>query len=85
LLLTVWDKMIGTFQPEPSRPITAKDMGVDELPHFPKSYLEQLLLPFIYKPGAGEPERYRKLAEAQAAAKTPAQEARDQVVREAAE
>jgi hypothetical protein len=26
-------------------------MGVDELPNFPKNYFEQLLLPFVYKPG----------------------------------
>ena len=73
LLLTWWDKMIGTYRAKPSRAIEAHDMGVDELPNFPKSYLEQLLLPFVYKPGSGEPERYR-------AAKTPAQQARDQVV-----
>ena len=76
LLLTWWDKMIGTYAAKPSRPITAGDMGVDELPNFPKSYLEQLLLPFVYKPGEGEPERYR-------AAKTPAQTAREQVVQAA--
>ena len=35
-----------------------------------------MVLPFVYKPGAGEPERYRKQAEA----KTPAQEARDQIL-----
>ena len=52
-------------------------MGVDELPHFPTSFVEQMVLPFVYKPGAGEPERYRKQAEAEAAkTKTPAQEAR---------
>lgn len=71
LLLTVWDKMLGTFSEKPTRPITAKDMGVDELPHFPKSFVEQLVLPFVYKPGAGEPERYKVQAE-----KTPAQQAR---------
>jgi sterol desaturase/sphingolipid hydroxylase (fatty acid hydroxylase superfamily) len=73
LLLTVWDKMLGTFSAAPSRPITAKDMGVDELPHFPKGFVEQLMLPFVYKPGAGEPERYKKAAEK---TPTPAQEAR---------
>ena len=73
LLLTWWDKMLGTYCAKPPRPITASDMGVDELPNFPKSYLEQLLLPFVYNPGAGEPDRYKP-------AKTPAQEARDQVL-----
>jgi sterol desaturase/sphingolipid hydroxylase (fatty acid hydroxylase superfamily) len=76
LLLTVWDKLLGTFNEKPPRPITSKDLGVDELPNFPKSYVEQLILPFVYEPGKGEPERYKKLA----AAKTPAQEARDQVL-----
>ena len=61
---------------KPPRPITSKDLGVDELPNFPKSYVEQLILPFVYEPGKGEPERYKKMA----AAKTPAQEARDQVL-----
>jgi sterol desaturase/sphingolipid hydroxylase (fatty acid hydroxylase superfamily) len=60
LFFAHWDKLFGTFVPEPSRPIRAHDMGVDELPNFPKSSIwEQLLLPFIYHPGHGEPERYR--------------------------
>jgi sterol desaturase/sphingolipid hydroxylase (fatty acid hydroxylase superfamily) len=58
LFLTLWDRLFGTFHPEPPRPITAADMGIDEVPNFPKGYLEQLLFPFVYKPGAGEPERY---------------------------
>jgi hypothetical protein len=49
-------------------------MGVDEVPNFPKGYVEQFLFPLYYKPGDGEPERYRK-AEAPPA-ETPAQEAR---------
>jgi len=72
LLLTVWDRLLGTFQETPSRPITAADLGVDELPNFPKSYWDQLFLPIHYKPGQGEPERYRKPVEPA----TPAQEAR---------
>jgi hypothetical protein len=75
MLLTVWDKLLGTFHAEPPRPITAKDLGVDELPNFPKGFVEQLILPFVYAPGKGEPERYKK-----ASAKTPAQEARAQVL-----
>ena len=62
LLLTVWDRLLGTFQETPSRPITAADLGVDEMPNFPKGYVEQFFLPIFYKPGAGEPERYRKPA-----------------------
>ena len=46
------------------------------MPNFPKGYVEQFLFPLFYKPGAGEPERYRKPAEA---APTPAQEARRMV------
>jgi sterol desaturase/sphingolipid hydroxylase (fatty acid hydroxylase superfamily) len=72
LFLTVWDRMLGTFHAKPPRPITAADMGVDELPNFPKSFWEQMILPFVYKPGQGEPERYRKLQ----SKPTPAQEAR---------
>ncbi len=54
LFLTLWDRMLGTFQPEPSRPIQAHDMGVDEVPDFPKGYIQQLIFPFVYKPGAGK-------------------------------
>jgi sterol desaturase/sphingolipid hydroxylase (fatty acid hydroxylase superfamily) len=54
LFLTVWDRMLGTFQPEPSRPIQAHDMGVDEVPDFPKGYIQQLIFPFVYKPGEGK-------------------------------
>lgn len=75
LVLTIWDRLAGTFVAEPPRPITAKDMGVDELPNFPKSFLEQMLLPFYYVPGKGEPERYRKTS-TEAKPLTPAQEAR---------
>lgn len=53
LFLTVWDRLLGTFQAEPARPITARDMGIDDAPNFPKSYLEQLVFPFVYKPGSG--------------------------------
>jgi sterol desaturase/sphingolipid hydroxylase (fatty acid hydroxylase superfamily) len=60
LFLTVWDRLFGTFHPEPPRPITARDMGIDEVPHFPKSFLEQLVFPFHYKPGHGTPKRYRR-------------------------
>jgi sterol desaturase/sphingolipid hydroxylase (fatty acid hydroxylase superfamily) len=73
LLLTIWDRLLGTFHEKPPREITAKDLGVDEVPNFPKGYVEQFLFPLHYKPGQGEPERYRKPAEP---APTPAQEAR---------
>lgn len=75
LFLTFWDKMLGTFKEAPSRPIKAADMGVDEVPNFPKGYVEQFLFPLYYKPGAGEPERYAKKP-ADVAPATPAQEAR---------
>jgi sterol desaturase/sphingolipid hydroxylase (fatty acid hydroxylase superfamily) len=77
LFFTLWDRVFGTFQAEPPRAIQAHDMGIDEVPNFPKSYLEQLLFPFVYKPGAGEPERYKaKNGEAKPQKLTPAQEAR---------
>jgi sterol desaturase/sphingolipid hydroxylase (fatty acid hydroxylase superfamily) len=76
LFLTLWDRIFGTFNAIPSRPITAADMGIDEVPNFPKSYWEQLLFPFIYKPGAGEPERYRKMI-------SPAQQAKQQTMQAA--
>jgi sterol desaturase/sphingolipid hydroxylase (fatty acid hydroxylase superfamily) len=58
LFLTLWDRLFGTFHPEPSRPITASDMGVDEVPDFPKSYLEQLVFPLRYTPGQGYHPRH---------------------------
>lgn len=57
LFLTVWDRMLGTFVPEPPRPITARDMGIDEVPDFPKRYRDQLAFPFVYKPGNGQPPK----------------------------
>lgn len=79
LLLTVWDRLFGTYAEKLSREVTANDMGVDELPNFPKSLWEQLILPWVYVPGKGEPERYKKMAAA-AKTKTPAQEARAQIL-----
>ena len=67
LFLTLWDRLMGTFVLLPSRPIKANDMGIDEVPNFPKSYWEQLLFPLFYKPGDGEPERYRSTRPASSA------------------
>ena len=53
LFLTIWDRMLGTFSPEPSRPITPTDMGIDEIPQFPNTYKEHLAFPFRYTPGRG--------------------------------
>lgn len=53
LFTTLWDRMLGTFHPEPPRPIKANDLGVDDVPEFPKSYWEQLVFPFVYTPGQG--------------------------------
>ncbi len=72
LFFAVWDKMFGTFHEHPPRPITAKDLGIDEVPDFPKGYIEQFLFPIFYRPGQGQPERYNK----QPAAPTAAQQAR---------
>lgn len=56
LFFTWWDRALGTLNLEPSRPITAADMGIDDVPKFPKSYVQQLIFPFVYKPGQGIPE-----------------------------
>ena len=53
LFLTLWDRLLGTFNPQPPRPIGSHDMGIDEVPQFPKGYLEQLLFPLRYQPGTG--------------------------------
>jgi sterol desaturase/sphingolipid hydroxylase (fatty acid hydroxylase superfamily) len=62
LFLTIWDRLFGTFQAEPSRPIKAHDMGIDEVPNFPKSYLAQLVFPFAYRPGEGVQDPTGELA-----------------------
>ena len=54
LFLTLWDRLIGTFVAEPPRPIKASDMGIDEVPEFPRTYWQQLLFPIFYMPGAGK-------------------------------
>ncbi len=56
LFLTLWDRMFGTFAPEPPRPIKANDMGIDDAPRFPTSYIEHLAFPFRYTPGQPYPE-----------------------------
>lgn len=54
LFLTLGDRLFGTFVAEPSRPIRAHDMGIDDVPNFPKTYLQQLAFPFRYKPGTDQ-------------------------------
>lgn len=53
LFFNWWDWLLGTFKPEPPRPIRAHDMGIDDVPAFPKTYGEHLAFPFRYKPGVG--------------------------------
>lgn len=55
LFTTLWDRMLGTFTPEPPREITATDLGIDDVPQFPTSYWQQLVFPFVYEPGKGLP------------------------------
>lgn len=60
LFFTLWDRLLGTFHPEPPRRITARDMGIDEVPDFPQeSYLKQLIFPFLYTPGQWRAEGKR--------------------------
>ena len=66
LFLTVWDRLLGTFQANAPRPIQAHDMGIDEIPQFPKRYVEQLMLPIRYKPGAGMDQPLTAAARARA-------------------
>lgn len=60
LFFTFCDRLLGTFRPEPMREIKAHDMGIDEVPNFPKSFMEQIVFPFHYKPGQGMPQRFRR-------------------------
>lgn len=68
LFLTVWDRMLGTFNPQPPRPIQADDMGIDDVPDFPKTYWQQLLFPIYYKPGAGKQHRMQEFASGRSSA-----------------
>lgn len=63
MLFGGWDRLFGTFRKVPSRPITATDMGVDEVPDFPRTYWQQLLFPFQYTPGQGWPPKAATNAE----------------------
>lgn len=63
LFLTLGDRLFGTFVPEPPRPIRAKDMGIDDVPNFPRSYVKQLIFPFVYRPGLGVREEPRRSSE----------------------
>ena len=55
LFSTIWDRMLGTFVPEPARPIGPRDLGIDEVPDFPTSYRAHLAFPRVYKPGTESP------------------------------
>ena len=63
LFFTVWDKLLGTFKERPSRPITESDMGIDELPNFPKNYIQQVIFPLHYRPGMGAAQWEREQLE----------------------
>jgi sterol desaturase/sphingolipid hydroxylase (fatty acid hydroxylase superfamily) len=73
LFLTLWDRLFGTFQPEPPHKIEASDMGIDEVPNFPRqSFWQQMVFPFVYEPGKGDPIAKRQgaaVSEATAPAK----------------
>jgi hypothetical protein len=45
---------------EPPRPIRANDIGIDEIPDFPKTFAERMIFPFVYEPGKATPARYAK-------------------------
>lgn len=54
LFFTIWDRIFGTFKPEPSRQVQAHDLGIDDVPNFPKPYLAQLAFPFRYQPARSQ-------------------------------
>jgi len=60
LFFTVWDRLMGTFNPNPSRRIQSSDMGLDEIPRLPETYIGQLLFPLYYKPGLGAAAQDRR-------------------------
>lgn len=66
LFFNIWDRALGTFHPEPPRPIKASDMGIDEVPQFPKGYVEQLVFPLLYRPGEGVQQPMTAAARARA-------------------
>ena len=60
LFFTLWDRIMGTFNPKPSREIHAYDMGIDEVPRLPETYIGQFMFPFYYKPGLGAAAQDRR-------------------------
>ena len=46
LFFTLWDRLLGTYQNEPTRAPAAGDIGVQDFPDFPQDYVAQVLLPF---------------------------------------
>ena len=46
LFLTVWDRMLGTFQPPQERKPRSGDVGIQDCPHYPQAYGRQLVAPF---------------------------------------
>ncbi len=46
LFFTLWDRALGTLRLEAKRPPIAGDIGVQDEPSFPQTYLAQLKLPF---------------------------------------
>jgi sterol desaturase/sphingolipid hydroxylase (fatty acid hydroxylase superfamily) len=46
LFFTFWDSMLGTLKLDSPRAPSVGDIGIHDRPHFPQSYVTQLVLPF---------------------------------------
>lgn len=52
LFFNIWDKLLGSFRLESPRAPVAGDIGIQDRPHFPQGYTDQLMLPFEADHGA---------------------------------
>ncbi len=47
LYFTFWDMMMGTFRLSAPQAPVAGDIGIDDMPNYPQTYLKQLIQPFV--------------------------------------
>ena len=70
LYFTFWDMMLGTFRLSSAQAPVAGDIGIQDMPNYPQTYLKQLVQPFLREPsdadvdvGAKEQKSSRARAE----------------------
>lgn len=46
LFTTLWDRLLGTAAFDPDKRFTSADLGIGDMPDYPRTYLRQLIQPF---------------------------------------